>query len=386
MRKRLSSLFAFSFFLVFTVSAVVAQAPGTQPASGPSQTGIQQPAPSASPAPKVCSACIRAHMEFLASDALRGRGSATPDELVAATYIASQLRLYRIEPAGDDGGYIQRAPVLRRKLTAASQLKFTTATIPAEQTTWTYGQEFLVIYLTQTHFSGPLRKVDADRGEIKVVAGSVLLITGKDRRKVRNTAFALASAGAAGVIVAFSGEPEHFETSAEEPPQLPPHLEGSAGRGLGGDFNVLEASAAAARVLEQLPQDTMLQFDAPSTPEKGYTWNAVGILRGRNPALQHAAVLLSACAGARHTGHSSPRCRRRLSIPWLSVLTVAARGSGWPSLRINRNSASPRSRQPPFTARNVPSLRARLPVRMMPRSASPNSATQACRVSSQIAS
>src|SRR6267142_3951100 len=57
--------------------------------------------------PRVCRACIRAHMEFLASDALRGRGSGSADELVAATYVASQLRQYGIMPAGDKGTYLQ---------------------------------------------------------------------------------------------------------------------------------------------------------------------------------------------------------------------------------------------------------------------------------------
>ncbi len=50
---------------------------------------------------------IRGEMEFLASDALQGRGSGTHDELVAAEYLASQLRRMGIEPAGDNGGYIQ---------------------------------------------------------------------------------------------------------------------------------------------------------------------------------------------------------------------------------------------------------------------------------------
>jgi aminopeptidase-like protein len=50
---------------------------------------------------------IRGAMEFLASDALQGRGSGTHDELLAATYLASQLRQIGIEPAGDDGGYLQ---------------------------------------------------------------------------------------------------------------------------------------------------------------------------------------------------------------------------------------------------------------------------------------
>jgi hypothetical protein len=50
---------------------------------------------------------IRGAMEFLASDALQGRGSGSHDELLAATYLASQLRVIGIQPAGDDGGYIQ---------------------------------------------------------------------------------------------------------------------------------------------------------------------------------------------------------------------------------------------------------------------------------------
>jgi Zn-dependent M28 family amino/carboxypeptidase len=50
---------------------------------------------------------VRGEMEFLASDALQGRGSGTHDELVAAVYIASELRQVGIAPLGDDGGYIQ---------------------------------------------------------------------------------------------------------------------------------------------------------------------------------------------------------------------------------------------------------------------------------------
>lgn len=57
-----------------------------------------------------CRPCIEAHEQFLASDALRGRGSGTRDELLAATYIASELRAYGIAPAGAQGGYIEIAP------------------------------------------------------------------------------------------------------------------------------------------------------------------------------------------------------------------------------------------------------------------------------------
>jgi Zn-dependent M28 family amino/carboxypeptidase len=50
---------------------------------------------------------IRGSMEFLASDAMQGRASGSHDELLAATYLASQLREIGIAPAGDEGGYIQ---------------------------------------------------------------------------------------------------------------------------------------------------------------------------------------------------------------------------------------------------------------------------------------
>jgi Zn-dependent M28 family amino/carboxypeptidase len=52
-------------------------------------------------------------MEFLASDAMRGRGSGTHDELVTATYLASEFEQYGLEPAGDHGGFIQ--PVAIKK-------------------------------------------------------------------------------------------------------------------------------------------------------------------------------------------------------------------------------------------------------------------------------
>jgi Peptidase family M28 len=62
----------------------------------------------------VSQASVRKYMEALASDEMRGRGSATADELAAAKYIASQLKLLKIEAAGDDGGYLQTAKFMRR--------------------------------------------------------------------------------------------------------------------------------------------------------------------------------------------------------------------------------------------------------------------------------
>jgi len=63
----------------------------------------------------VAEASVRKYMQVLASDEMRGRGSGSTDELAAAKYIASQLRLLRIKPAGDDGGYLQTVKFMRRQ-------------------------------------------------------------------------------------------------------------------------------------------------------------------------------------------------------------------------------------------------------------------------------
>ena len=52
---------------------------------------------------------LKAHVSFLASDALEGRGTPSKGLDVAAEYIASEFRRAGLEPAGDDG-YFQSAP------------------------------------------------------------------------------------------------------------------------------------------------------------------------------------------------------------------------------------------------------------------------------------
>jgi hypothetical protein len=49
----------------------------------------RQPAVSSSP---ITEASVRSHMNFLASDALNGRGSGTRDEWIAASYLGSQMQ------------------------------------------------------------------------------------------------------------------------------------------------------------------------------------------------------------------------------------------------------------------------------------------------------
>ena len=50
---------------------------------------------------------VKAHEDFLASDALQERGSATRDEQIAATYIGSQFESFGLKPAPNTVGYLQ---------------------------------------------------------------------------------------------------------------------------------------------------------------------------------------------------------------------------------------------------------------------------------------
>jgi len=55
---------------------------------------------------------LRAHLEFLADDALEGRAPGTRGGVTAAKYIATQFERLGLEPAGDSGTYFQRVPII----------------------------------------------------------------------------------------------------------------------------------------------------------------------------------------------------------------------------------------------------------------------------------
>jgi len=283
-------------FISICLSAAVFCQTGTAPAV--SNKTPPAPVRAAVPAPRLCAACVRANMEFLASDALRGRGSGTADELVAATYVASRLRAYGVTPAGDDGGYLQRATLQQAKFTAPPQLTFQKSGAAGEaggqRVIWTCGQEFAALEIAQTHFSGPLHVINEDEDDPQA-AGAIVLILGNDRRRQRDRASSLGSQGAVAAIIAANAErAAHFQQPARKLPALPVKIEGQDASGLESDSNLLEASPEAAATLKGLPENTTLTFDGPTTSEKRYTWNAVGLLRGRDPRLQQTAVLLSA--------------------------------------------------------------------------------------------
>jgi aminopeptidase YwaD len=258
-------------------------------------------------------------MDFLASDALRGRGSGTPDELIAATYVAAQLEQYGVAPAGDHGSYIQQAPVLRQTLSAPPVVWLMTPgnSIPSQRLQWTHGKEMLVLSLSDTEFRGPLKIIDTDRGGASLEQislseskkqdtpempaanrGAVVLIRGKDPRKVRAAELSAEESGAIAVFVPASGDDLlHWEKRTNEVPKLPLKLEGtSGGPALGeGSHNEFALSDDAMASLRGIPEGTTFHLETTAgPPEKSSTWNAVGKIEGSDPKLRRSVILLSA--------------------------------------------------------------------------------------------
>ncbi len=81
-----------------------------------SNLATAQTTPPASHAARVARAAdprvLKAHLEFLADDALEGRATGTRGGLLARKYIGAQFERLGLEPAGDSGTYFQRVPII----------------------------------------------------------------------------------------------------------------------------------------------------------------------------------------------------------------------------------------------------------------------------------
>src|SRR5258706_999530 len=76
----------------------------------------------ASPAQTISGERIRAHVKFLSSDLLEGRGVAVRGGDVATEYIATQFALAGAKPAGDNGTYFQKVPLVGVQTTPDAKL------------------------------------------------------------------------------------------------------------------------------------------------------------------------------------------------------------------------------------------------------------------------
>ena len=109
-RARRESLSVFRAGAAAALIVAAAAIPGPGAAQSPAADAVAR---------AIEAAAVRAHLEFLASDALEGRGTGTRGGDLAAKYVAAQFERIGLRPAGDNGTYFQAIPLQGRSFTAS---------------------------------------------------------------------------------------------------------------------------------------------------------------------------------------------------------------------------------------------------------------------------
>src|SRR5437870_80708 len=97
-------------FVILPVSGVWAQ--GARKPTWEQVTSARLPGAAIAAMQKIDPEHIRAHVRFLADDLLEGRGTGQRGGDIAAEYIATQFALSGLKPAGDNGTYMQKVPMV----------------------------------------------------------------------------------------------------------------------------------------------------------------------------------------------------------------------------------------------------------------------------------
>jgi len=136
-------------FLLFLLATVAAYAAWKQ--------RVPTPLPPAATAAmeKINSESIRAHVRFLSHDLLEGRGTGQRGGDIAAEYIATQFALYGLKPAGENGSYMQKVPMVG--ITTEPESKFSLVSANGEARTLKYLDDYVAMDQTQQ----PQSDVDA---------------------------------------------------------------------------------------------------------------------------------------------------------------------------------------------------------------------------------
>jgi aminopeptidase YwaD len=267
-----------TLFLVAVLAAGCALNPA------PAPRGRDDPAPASSrrataPSP-ITEASVRAHLEFLAGDALNGRGSGTRDEWLAAAYVASHMRRIGLEPLGDAGGYVQTITMEHREAASAPTLSYPGGRVE-------HGQEMVVLSLGGGRASGPLQKLQENE---TVKPGAVVLL-----RPGMRTSGAAGSQAAALVLVPETPQVRGaWAMLSGRTPATRATFTGAADSSPARPTTIVVASDVYDAIAA-LPPDTTISFDAELTaPRQTRTWNAVGRLPGANANAAAEVILLSA--------------------------------------------------------------------------------------------
>ena len=103
---------------------------------------------------------IETHVRFLSHDLLEGRGTGQRGGDIAAEYIAAQFALYGLKPAGDNGSYLQKVPMVG--ITPGADTRFTLVPSNAPGNAPAHELKPLDEYVAYDQTQQPASNVDAD--------------------------------------------------------------------------------------------------------------------------------------------------------------------------------------------------------------------------------
>ena len=102
-----------AFLIVLLLTAAGMALPQSQRPKRKAMGAEKDPSPAVARALKaIDKERIRAHVRYLADDRLEGRGTGQPGGDLAGKYIAEQFALYGLKPAGENGTYLKRVPLV----------------------------------------------------------------------------------------------------------------------------------------------------------------------------------------------------------------------------------------------------------------------------------
>jgi len=140
--------------ILATPYAAVAQPSATDSAKMPAIAGLPPAARAA--AASIDPQKIRAHVRFLSSDLLEGRGPGTRGDKLAAEYIATQFALEGLQPAGENNSFFQQVPLIAVH-TIEDKTKFSFVSVAGKPVDLTYGSQ--IVSKDQT--GQPTAEIDA---------------------------------------------------------------------------------------------------------------------------------------------------------------------------------------------------------------------------------
>ncbi len=301
--------------LSFAALALAAcAAPSSPPAAAPAPAGLSP----AQAAATITPADLYARSEFLASDAMRGRDTPSPELEIAAGYLVNQYRLMGFEPGGENGTYYQWWPFPLRQLNAA-EASFDVA-LPGGTTRLAFGRDFYsaggtarpipsAVLVWAGNGADHVLTEGAARGQVALVSisGPYSRNWRLERNRLRNAAqragavavaYVLDGAWTADSIARYAQTALAPSRSSGGEPGYPQFYlsRDAARRALTGAGHSLDELLRLDSIPHTVPFDraTVTASLPLRVLDAGRAPNVVAILPGSDPALRNEYVVLSA--------------------------------------------------------------------------------------------